>query len=65
MIVVNFGVCFGFILMRVEEESVAVIMDIKFLNIIVEIFINNYEKVGFCCIWNNFIISKSYYFLCI
>lgn len=51
MIVVNFGVCFGFILMRVEEESVAVIMDIKFLNIIVEIFINNYEKVGFYCIW--------------
>lgn len=50
MIVVNFGVCFGFILMRVEEELVVVIMDIKFLNIIVEIFINNYEKVGFCCI---------------
>lgn len=47
MTVANLGVCFGPTLMRAEEESVAAIMDIKFLNIIVEILINNYEKVGF------------------
>jgi hypothetical protein len=45
MTVANLGVCFGPTLMRAEEESVAAIMDIKFLNIIVEILINNYEKV--------------------
>nr|XP_034301151.1 rho GTPase-activating protein 26 isoform X6 [Crassostrea gigas] len=45
MTVANLGVCFGPTLMRAEEESVAAIMDIKFLNIIVEILINNYEKI--------------------
>ncbi|XP_061164697.1 rho GTPase-activating protein 26-like isoform X4 [Saccostrea echinata] len=45
MTVANLGVCFGPTLMRAEEESVAAIMDIKFLNIIVEILINNYERI--------------------
>ncbi|XP_078324308.1 rho GTPase-activating protein 26-like isoform X2 [Crassostrea virginica] len=45
MTVANLGVCFGPTLMRAEEETVAAIMDIKFLNIIVEILINNYEKI--------------------
>lgn len=45
MTVANLGVCFGPTLMRPEEESVAAIMDIKFCNIVVEILINNYDKV--------------------
>ncbi|KAK3100253.1 hypothetical protein FSP39_016959 [Pinctada imbricata] len=45
MTVANLGVCFGPTLLRAEEESVAAIMDIKFLNIIVEILIQNYEKI--------------------
>lgn len=49
MTVANLGVCFGPTLMRAEEETVAAIMDIKFLNIIVEILINNYEKVICYC----------------
>jgi hypothetical protein len=45
MTVSNLGVCFGPTLMRPEEETVAAIMDIKFCNLIIEILIENYEKV--------------------
>ncbi|XP_048243771.1 rho GTPase-activating protein 26-like isoform X4 [Haliotis rufescens] len=45
MTVANLGVCFGPTLMRPEEETMAAIMDIKFCNIIVEILINNYDKI--------------------
>ncbi|XP_069130249.1 rho GTPase-activating protein 26-like isoform X4 [Argopecten irradians] len=45
MTVANLGVCFGPTLMRSEEESVAAIMDIKFLNIVVEILILHYDKI--------------------
>lgn len=46
MSVSNLGVCFGPTLLRPEEETVAAIMDIKFCNVVVEILIENYEKVG-------------------
>jgi hypothetical protein len=46
MTVSNLGVCFGPTLLRPEEETVAAIMDIKFCNVVVEILIENYEKVG-------------------
>lgn len=45
MSVSNIGVCFGPTLMRPEEETMATIMDIKFCNLIVEILIENYDKV--------------------
>ena len=45
MTVSNLGVCFGPTLFRPEEETVAAIMDIKFCNVVVEILIENYEKV--------------------
>lgn len=45
MTVGNLGVCFGPTLMRPEEETVAAIMDIKFCNLIVEILIENYDKI--------------------
>ncbi|CAG2066039.1 unnamed protein product [Timema podura] len=45
MTVSNLGVCFGPTLLRPEEETVAAIMDIKFCNIVVEILIENYDKV--------------------
>lgn len=45
MTVSNLGVCFGPTLLRPEEETVAAIMDIKFCNIVVEILIENYEKI--------------------
>ncbi|KFM75091.1 Rho GTPase-activating protein 10, partial [Stegodyphus mimosarum] len=45
MTVSNLGICFGPTLLRPEEETVAAIMDIKFGNIVVEILIENYEKV--------------------
>jgi hypothetical protein len=50
MTVSNLGVCFGPTLLRPEEETVAAIMDIKFCNVVVEILIENYEKVGLVCI---------------
>ena len=46
MTVANLGVCFGPTLMRPEEETMKAIMDIKFANIVVEILITHYEKVG-------------------
>jgi hypothetical protein len=47
MTVSNLGVCFGPTLLRPEEETVAAIMDIKFGNIVLEILIEQYEKI-FC-----------------
>lgn len=41
----NLGVCFGPTLLRPEEETVAAIMDLKFYNVVVEILIDNYEKI--------------------
>lgn len=45
MTVANLGVVFGPTLMRSQEETVAAIMDIKFQNIVVEILIEQHEKV--------------------
>ncbi|MEE6461336.1 hypothetical protein FKM82_001263 [Ascaphus truei] len=45
MTVANLGVVFGPTLMRPEEETVAAIMDLKFQNIVVEILIENHEKI--------------------
>ncbi|XP_038651735.1 rho GTPase-activating protein 26-like isoform X1 [Scyliorhinus canicula] len=45
MTVANLGVVFGPTLLRPQEETVAAIMDIKFQNIIVEILIENQEKI--------------------
>uniref|UniRef100_A0A8D0CJE3 Rho GTPase activating protein 42a n=1 Tax=Scleropages formosus TaxID=113540 RepID=A0A8D0CJE3_SCLFO len=49
MTVSNLGVIFGPTLMRSQEETVAAMMNIKFQNIVVEILIENYEKVSNCC----------------
>lgn len=54
MTVSNLGVCFGPTLLHPEEETVAAIMDIKFNNVVVEILIENYEKV--CIALNPFLI---------
>lgn len=45
MNVCNLGVCFGPTLLRPEEETVAAIMDIKFGNVVVEILIENCDKI--------------------
>lgn len=45
MTVSNLGVCFGPTLLRPEEETVAAIMDIKFCNVVVEILIENCDKM--------------------
>ncbi|NWY73112.1 RHG26 protein, partial [Erithacus rubecula] len=45
MTVANLGVVFGPTLLRPREETVAAIMDIKFQNIVIEILIENHEKV--------------------
>ncbi|XP_046636547.1 rho GTPase-activating protein 26-like isoform X2 [Daphnia pulicaria] len=45
MTVSNLGVCFGPTLLRPEEETMAAIMDIKFCNVVVEIMIENSEKI--------------------
>ncbi|XP_077519059.1 GTPase regulator associated with FAK isoform X3 [Amblyomma americanum] len=45
MTVSNLGVCFGPTLLRPEEETVAAIMDIKFCNVVVEILIENCDKI--------------------
>lgn len=47
MTVANLGVVFGPTLMRPQEETVAAIMDLKFQNIVVEILIENHEKVNY------------------
>lgn len=46
MTVSNLGVIFGPTLMRSQEETVAAMMNIKFQNIVVEILIENYDKVS-------------------
>lgn len=46
MTIGNLAVCFGPTLLRPEEETVASIMDIKFYNIVVEILIENCEKIS-------------------
>lgn len=43
----NLGVCFGPTLLRPEEETVAAILDLKFYNIVVEILIDNYQRIFF------------------
>ncbi|XP_077925422.1 rho GTPase-activating protein 10 isoform X2 [Halichoerus grypus] len=45
MTVANLGVVFGPTLMRPQEETVAAIMDLKFQNIVVEILIENHQKI--------------------
>ncbi|XP_021323547.2 rho GTPase-activating protein 42-like isoform X1 [Danio rerio] len=45
MTVSNLGVIFGPTLMRSQEETVAAMMNIKFQNIVVEILIENLEKI--------------------
>uniref|UniRef100_A0A8C9W7F8 Rho GTPase-activating protein 26 n=1 Tax=Scleropages formosus TaxID=113540 RepID=A0A8C9W7F8_SCLFO len=45
MTVANLGVVFGPTLLRPQEETVAAIMDIKFQNVVVEILIENHERV--------------------
>ncbi|EHH54614.1 hypothetical protein EGM_15493, partial [Macaca fascicularis] len=45
MTVANLGVVFGPTLLRPQEETVAAIMDIKFQNIVIEILIENHEKI--------------------
>lgn len=47
MTVSNLGVCFGPTLLRPEEETVASILDLKFYNIVVEILIENYQRLFF------------------
>ena len=37
--------------MRAQEETVAAMMNIKFQNIVVEILIEHYEKVGWIFMW--------------
>uniref|UniRef100_A0A8C9RWK6 Rho GTPase-activating protein 10 n=1 Tax=Scleropages formosus TaxID=113540 RepID=A0A8C9RWK6_SCLFO len=45
MTVANLGVVFGPTLMRPQEETVAAIMELKFQNIVVEILIENHQKI--------------------
>uniref|UniRef100_A0A665UFR3 Rho GTPase-activating protein 42-like n=1 Tax=Echeneis naucrates TaxID=173247 RepID=A0A665UFR3_ECHNA len=45
MTVSNLGMIFGPTLMRSQEETVAAMMNIKFQNIVVEIIIENHDKV--------------------
>lgn len=45
MSVFNLGVVFGPTLLRAAEETVAAILDIKFNNVVIEILIENYDKM--------------------
>ncbi|XP_032312012.1 rho GTPase-activating protein 26 isoform X2 [Drosophila ananassae] len=45
MSVFNLGVVFGPTLLRPREESVAAILDIKFNNIVINILIDNYDRI--------------------
>ncbi|XP_065084410.1 rho GTPase-activating protein Graf isoform X2 [Ochlerotatus camptorhynchus] len=45
MSVFNLGVVFGPTLLRAAEETVAAILDIKFNNVVIEMLIENYEKI--------------------
>lgn len=42
----NLGVCFGPTLLRAEDESMSTVLDIKFANVVVEILIENCDKVS-------------------
>ena len=42
----NLGVVFGPTLMRPERETVATIVNIKYQNIVVEVLVEEMEKVG-------------------
>ena len=44
--------------MRAQEETVAAMMNIKFQNIVVEILIEHYEKVGWIFTWKCKILSS-------
>uniref|UniRef100_A0A8C9WYH8 Rho GTPase activating protein 42 n=1 Tax=Sander lucioperca TaxID=283035 RepID=A0A8C9WYH8_SANLU len=52
MTVSNLGVIFGPTLMRSQEETVAAMMNIKFQNIVMEILIENFNKVSHCLALN-------------
>ncbi|KAL3265971.1 hypothetical protein HHI36_010159 [Cryptolaemus montrouzieri] len=41
----NLGVCFGPTLLRPEEETVASITDLKFYNVVVEVLIENHDRI--------------------
>ena len=45
MSVFNLGVIFGPTLIRSPEETLAAILDIKFNNVVIEIMIENYDKI--------------------
>ncbi|XP_061408361.1 rho GTPase-activating protein 10 isoform X2 [Lethenteron reissneri] len=45
MTVANLAVCFGPTVMRPEVETVAALIDIKFQNIVIEILVENYDKI--------------------
>lgn len=45
MSVFNLGVVFGPTILRAAEETVAAILDIKFNNVVIEILIENYDKI--------------------
>lgn len=47
MTVSNLSTCFGPTLLRPEEETVAAIMETKFFNVVIEILIENCDKVMF------------------
>uniref|UniRef100_A0A8C2K8Q6 Rho GTPase-activating protein 26 n=1 Tax=Cyprinus carpio TaxID=7962 RepID=A0A8C2K8Q6_CYPCA len=51
MTVANLGVVFGPTLLRPQEETVAAIMDIKFQNIVIEILIENHERLELVSNW--------------
>lgn len=56
MSVFNLGVVFGPTLLRPLEDTIASILDIKFNNVVIEIFVENYDiifrqkpsKIGEC-----------------
>lgn len=61
MTVSNLGVIFGPTLMRSQEETVAAMMNIKFQNIVVEILIENFNKVAHCLVVLTIIFSVSHH----
>lgn len=46
--------------MRAQEETVAAMMNIKFQNIVVEILIEHYEKVGWIFAWKHNILLSCF-----
>lgn len=46
--------------MRAQEETVAAMMNIKFQNIVVEILIEHYEKVGWIFTWKCHIVCLTF-----